>query len=148
MRMKKTIIIISICILGSIANAQKNLRYIFFYDPNTSLSESNLYEKINGYFDFEAQHRNLKNANVSADVSRAIAHNDRRFIALSGKYKYSYPGIATKDETLISKYKFKVIQGTGTVRNKNAPPLKGVATQYATTYNKLLLSKIKTGVKH
>ena len=148
MTMKKTIIIISICILGSIANAQKNLRYIFFYDPNTSLSESNLYEKINGYFDFEAQHRNLKNANVSADVSRAIAHNDRRFIALSGKMKYLYPGVVKNDEIFIRKYNFKVIQGTGTVKNKNAPPLQGVATNYATNYNKMLLSRIKNGAKH
>jgi hypothetical protein len=147
--MKRTIIIISICVLGITANAQKNLRYIFFYDPNTSLSENNLYEKTKGYFDFEAQYNNLKNANVSADVSRAIAHKDRRFIALSGKIKYAYPGVTAKEEVLIRKYNFKVIQGIGaSVKNKNAPPLQAVASTYAMNYNKQLLLKINAGVKH
>ncbi len=142
--MKRTVIIITICVFSGVVNAQKNLPYIFFYDPITSLSETNLYEKPKGFFDFTEQYNNLKRANISADLARAIQHRDLRFIALSGKMKYLYPGVSPKEEVLIKQYKFKVIQGTGSmVRNKNAPPLQGVASAYASNYNKMLLLKIK-----
>lgn len=114
----------------------------FFYDPITSLSENNLYQQQKGYFDFTAQYNNLKNANVGADVLRAIAHKDKRFIAISVGKSYSYPGLTTKQEALVKRYKFKVVQGTGTVKNKNAPSVQGVASAYAKKYNSILLGKI------
>ncbi|MEO8884463.1 MAG: hypothetical protein ABI367_00255 [Mucilaginibacter sp.] len=146
--MKRTIIIVSICIFSVIANAQKNLRCIFFYDPITSLSENDLYQKQSGIFDFITQYKNLKDANVSADFARAMAHKDARFVALSIGKIYSYPGVSPKQEALIKRYKFKVIQGTGSVKFKKAPPLQSAAALYAKKYNEMLLRKINAKDSH
>src|SRR3954467_14127393 len=108
MSMKRTVIIIAIFILSGAANAQKNLPFIFFYDPNTSLSETNLYEKPRGvFFDPAAQYNSLKSANVSADITRAMTHKDLRFIALSVNLNYECPGVEPKEQVLIKRYKFK-----------------------------------------
>src|SRR5438067_1345185 len=105
MRMKKTILIIAICVFSGAVNAQKNLNYIFFYDPNTSLSETNLFDMPRGvFFDIPAQYKSLKSANIGADVTRALAHKDFRFVAINGNLKYECPGVAPKEQALIKRY--------------------------------------------
>ena|ERR1700742_3755461 len=143
--MKKTFIILTFCVFSAIVNAQKAKHYIFFYDPVTSMTENDQYEKTKDFFDLNKQYNNIKNANVDNEVNTAISHKDFKLIAVNEKV-FAYPGVEKKDEAYLKQYKFKVVQGTGFAVKGNTL-LQKAATDFAKKYNKKLLGKISEVAK-
>jgi hypothetical protein len=66
--MKKTLLMLTFCVFSAIVNAQKTKHYIFFYDPATSMTENDQYEKTAAIFDLNKQYNNIKNANVDNEI--------------------------------------------------------------------------------
>jgi hypothetical protein len=140
-------------LLKAYSQAPNNI--IFFYKPYTASFENNLYAKTLIKFNYYIQYKNLKDADVAADLKRAIMHNDYRSIAISGN-AYVWPGldgyftangektfgILRRYERYLSKYKFKVIEGTSDDIYGSKPDLQDVAEQYANKYNQMLLKKL------
>ena len=138
---------------------QTSPRYIVFYKPYTDSEETNLYKDTLVKFDYNTQYKNVKNANVNADVENAMEHNDLRIVSISG-YTYLYPGLeggyrrnkdgsktfiflSDKYSEYLATHSFKVIMGTSDAMMEGNPPLQSVAYDYAKKYNTLLLLKMK-----
>ena len=155
--MRVLLILLFVIVIHS-GYSQTQPNYLVFYRPYTSTSEDNTYSKMSYKFDFRTQYKNLKAADIHKDVVNAVAHNDFRFISISG-YSYLYPGLeggyrklpdGTKEfiyldekyEAYIKKHGFKVIAGTSDVISSNEPPLQDVAYDYAKYYNELLLQAL------
>ncbi|HVV55737.1 MAG TPA: hypothetical protein VHC47_10450 [Mucilaginibacter sp.] len=141
--MKKYLFVLPLLFLSIVCYAQKKSDYIIFYKPYTAQQETNLYITGPFKFDFNAQYRSLKKANVQEDVNRAVKRKDYRIIALSGN-SYVFPGIKEKNWIrYIKKRNFKIIDGTSDAIDLSKPPLQNAAHDYAAKYNKLLLTYLK-----
>jgi hypothetical protein len=145
---KKILLIVLQAIVPLInLSAQNKIDYIVFEKPYTDSLETNLYKAGPIKFDFKTQYYNVKKANITEDLNRAISHNDFRFISISG-VGYLFPGLENKKyNKYLKKYKFKVVLGTSDAHNMSEPPLQGVAYDYGEKYNKLLLTRIY-GLEH
>jgi len=160
--MKKTLVVGYLILFGLVHFSFSSMaqeHYIFFYPPYTDKSETNLYRDTNIKFDYLTQYTNIKSSIVANDVKNAIAHNDYRFIGISGN-SYLYPGLeggyekekngettfvslARKYEKYLNRYHFKVIKGTSDALRSDLPPLQSIAYDYAKRYNAILFLKIK-----
>lgn len=146
-------------ILTNYCFGQYSKNVIIFYDPQTNRSETNLYKDTIISFDFNTQYNHLKEANIKADIEKAVLHHDFRIIAISG-VSYLYPGLEGGYKTNkngkktfialspsydlhLKKFGFKVIKGTSDAINLNEVPLQSVAYDYAKGYNTLLFIEMK-----
>jgi len=158
MTINKTLLVIQCIFLTHCSFAQSVPNYIIFHKPFTDSSETNLYNDTVIKFNYNVQYTNIKSADIKKDVENAIRHNDLRIVAISGN-SYLYPGLeggyeklkdgrkafiglSKKYEDHLTKYSFKVIEGTSDAINEGDPPLQSVAYDYAKKYNMLLFKRI------
>ena len=157
--MTAKVVISSLFIALNLNSKQVTSDYIVFYNPDSNLLEDNTYNTSNEVkFNYLIQYTNLQKSNVARDVKLALSHKDYRIISIIG-YSYLYPGLEggyqkmqdgtkmfinldKKHEDYIKKNGFKVIKGTSDVIRTSAPPLQGVAYDYAKNYNTLLLKAL------
>jgi hypothetical protein len=96
--------------------------------------------------------RSLRKFNLEnpvADLEAALQRGDRRFIGTNG-YTCAAPGLdysatSTDEQNYVSTFGINCIEGTSDVVDQQLLDLTHVADDYASTYNKELLRRIRAG---
>ena len=96
---------------------------------------------------FETQIATLANADVAADVAKALVKGDRRFLMNVG-FGGSIPGVTNWSAEMREKYGTRILDGTGDmVFDSKQEEFRKVADEYAEKYNQLLMEQIMKAEK-
>jgi hypothetical protein len=87
----------------------------------------------------------IEHLDVNRELALALARGDRRFIGVRG-YVIIAPGVALGDPFYPKQDQMRAVEGTSDhIWAPEVARLNRVASEYASRYNRLLLSRLKSG---